>query len=45
MKTCQNCLHKNCLFHGEHREPVYNGNNPQKINCWDNAKSILGEKK
>jgi hypothetical protein len=40
-KACVNCSHVRCLFYGEMRSPVYNGNNPSKVNCWDNAKAVV----
>lgn len=42
-KTCQTCLHRTCLFHGEERLPIYNGNSPKEINCWDNAEALLSK--
>lgn len=36
-KTCKNCMHTRCLFHGEDRVPVYT----VRVNCWDNAFEAL----
>ena len=48
--SCSTCAHSNCMFHGEHRAPIYrsgvirtNGYTAKDGSCWIDPKSKFGK--